>query len=94
MEAVNGEVPIWLDGGIRNGSDALKALALGADYVWVGRPALWALACKGQKGVERMIEIINEELREAMKQCGCKSIQDIRKNKILYSPDELLFGKM
>ena len=40
-------VPIWFDGGIRHGSDILKALALGADLVWIGRPVLWALACQG-----------------------------------------------
>ena len=45
VAAVKGEIPVWCDVGIRNGRDALKALALGADFVWMGRPALWALAC-------------------------------------------------
>jgi (S)-2-hydroxy-acid oxidase len=94
VAAVKGQIPVWCDGGIRNGRDALKALALGADFVWMGRPALWALACQGQKGVERMIEIVNEELTEAMKQCGCQTIQDIREKNILYSENELLFAKM
>ena len=85
---------MWCDGGIRNGRDALKALALGADFVWVGRPALWALACQGQKGVENMLQIVNEELREAMMQCGCRSIKDLRQKRILYTDDELLFGKL
>ena len=41
------KVPVWFDGGIRHGSDVLKALALGADLVWIGRPVVWALACEG-----------------------------------------------
>jgi (S)-2-hydroxy-acid oxidase len=60
------KVPVWFDGGIRYGSDVLKALALGADIVWIGRPVLWALACEGQTGVENVIRILNEELKEAM----------------------------
>ena len=59
-------VPVWFDGGIRHGSDVLKAIALGADLVWIGRPCLWALACEGQTGVENVIRILNEELKEAM----------------------------
>jgi (S)-2-hydroxy-acid oxidase len=50
---------VWFDGGIRHGSDILKALALGADIVWIGRPVLWALACEGQQGVENMLRIFN-----------------------------------
>jgi (S)-2-hydroxy-acid oxidase len=60
------KVPVWFDGGIRHGSDVLKAIALGADLVWIGRPVLWALACEGQTGVENVIRILNEELKEAM----------------------------
>lgn len=59
-------IPVWFDGGIRNGSDILKALAIGADLVWIGRPVLWALACEGQTGVENMLKILNEQLKEAM----------------------------
>lgn len=87
-------VQINFDGGIRKGSDVLKALALGADLVWIGRPVLWALACEGQQGVENLIRIMNEEFKEAMLQCGCYSLQDIKKKKIIYDDDELLFPKM
>jgi len=88
------KVPVWFDGGIRSGSDVLKALALGADLVWIGRGVLWALACEGQTGVENINRILNEELKEAMLRCGCYSLEDIKKKKILYEKDELLFARM
>jgi isopentenyl diphosphate isomerase/L-lactate dehydrogenase-like FMN-dependent dehydrogenase len=53
---------VYFDGGVRTGADVLKALALGADLVWIGRPVLWALAAGGQKGVETMLRILNDEL--------------------------------
>ena len=59
--------------------EVLKALALGADIVWIGRPILWALACEGQTGVENMIRILNEELKEAMLSCGVFCLEDIKK---------------
>mmetsp|Transcript_14315 Transcript_14315/g.24359 ORF Transcript_14315/g.24359 Transcript_14315/m.24359 type:complete len:150 (-) Transcript_14315:85-534(-) len=86
--------PIWFDGGIRHGSDILKALALGADLVWIGRPVLWALGCEGQKGVENVIRKLNEELKEAMIQCGCYSLEDIKKNKIIYEDSELVYPRL
>ena len=86
--------PIWFDGGIRHGSDVLKALAMGADLVWVGRPVLWGLACEGQAGVENLIRILNEELKEAMLQCGCYSLEDVRTKKLIYDDDELLFARL
>ena len=82
------KVPVWFDGGIRSGADVLKALALGADIVWIGRPILWALACEGQTGVENMIRILNEELKEAMLSCGVFCLEDIKKKKIIYSKNE------
>lgn len=87
-------LPILFDGGVRSGYDVFKALALGADTVWIGRPVLWALSCEGQKGVENMLRILNEELREAMLMAGCYSLDDIRKKKVLHEPSEMLLGKM
>ena len=87
-------VPIWFDGGLRTGADVLKALALGADLVWIGRPVLWALACEGQTGVENIIRILNEELKEAMLQAGCYSLADVRSKKVLYDKSDLLLGKL
>ena len=88
------KVPVWFDGGVRHGSDILKALALGADLVWIGRGVLWALACEGQTGVENIIRILNEELKEAMLQCGCYSFEDIKKNNIIYDEKDLMFARL
>ena len=87
-------VPLWFDGGVRNGQDVLKALALGADLVWIGRPVLWGLACEGQKGVENVLRILNEELKEAMLRCGCYSLKDVREKGIVYKADELAFARL
>lgn len=74
------KVPVIFDGGIRTGEDVLKALILGADIVMIGRPILWGLACDGQRGVERVLEILNDELREAMLATGCTNIDQVRGN--------------
>jgi (S)-2-hydroxy-acid oxidase len=75
VEAVKGrKVEIFFDGGIRRGSDVLKALALGANAVFVGRPILWGLAVGGQKGVERVLSILNDELKQSMIYTGCMNI--------------------
>ena len=59
VRPLNKYIPIYFDGGVRRGTDVLKALALGADCVFVGRPILWGLATNGQQGVERVLEILN-----------------------------------
>lgn len=76
-QAVKGRVPILVDGGIRRGTDVFKALALGADAVGIGRPHVWGLATFGQQGVERVLDIINNEFRLAMVGCGTTSLKDI-----------------
>lgn len=80
-------IEILFDGGIRRGSDVLKALALGARAVFVGRPVLWGLAVGGQKGVERVLNLLNEELKNAMIFTGCMNIDEIPKKKIFYDKD-------
>jgi 4-hydroxymandelate oxidase len=72
--AVKGDVPIILDGGIRRGTDVLKALALGADAVGVGRPVLWGLVAAGQDGVSAVLQLLRAELLEALLLCGCGSL--------------------
>jgi isopentenyl diphosphate isomerase/L-lactate dehydrogenase-like FMN-dependent dehydrogenase len=76
--AVNGRVPLLMDGGVRRGTDVFKALALGADAVGVGRPYIWGLASFGQEGVERVLDILRGELVTAMRQAGTRSTSEIR----------------
>ena len=76
-QAVGGRIPILVDGGVRRGTDVFKALALGATAVGIGRPYIWGLATFGQQGVERVLDIINNELRLAMVGCGTTTIGQI-----------------
>ncbi|KAI9476709.1 Hydroxyacid oxidase 1 [Coemansia sp. RSA 989] len=78
-KAVAGRVEVYLDGGVRRGTDVFKALALGAKAVFLGRPALWALHYNGEDGVVEMLDIINEEFRLAMALAGCVKISDIKR---------------
>jgi 4-hydroxymandelate oxidase len=76
-DAVGTSCEIYVDGGIRRGSDVLKAIALGARAVLVGRPILWGLAVAGEQGAARILEILRRELDEAMLLCGCPALADI-----------------
>jgi 4-hydroxymandelate oxidase len=78
-EAVQGRMPILLDGGVRRGTDIVKALALGARAVLIGRPYLWGLAVDGAGGVQRVIEILRDELEAAMALCGAPSLDRINR---------------
>lgn len=77
VAAVGGKAEVLVDGGIRRGTDILKALALGASAVLVGRPILWGLAVGGVAGVQHVIEILQDELDLAMALSGCAKLQDI-----------------
>ncbi len=77
VAAVGGKLPILLDGGVRRGTDVVKALALGARAVLVGRPHLFALAAAGAAGVERLLRILTTEVIATMALCGCTSIAAI-----------------
>ena len=76
-EAVGEAALLVADGGIRRGIDALKAIALGADLVAVGRPVLWGLAANGSDGVCRVLEILAEELSRSMALTGCRTLEEI-----------------
>lgn len=77
VRGAGGKLPVLLDGGVRRGTDVYKALALGASAVGIGRPQVWGLASFGQQGVERVLDILNMELRYAMAGCGARSVREI-----------------
>ncbi|XP_054463134.1 hydroxyacid oxidase 1 [Anoplopoma fimbria] len=78
--AVQGRCEVYMDGGVRRGTDVLKALALGAKAVFIGRPVLWGLACQGEQGVKEVLELLKEELRLAMALSGCRSVSEVSRS--------------
>ncbi|KAF2987740.1 hypothetical protein EK904_015152 [Melospiza melodia maxima] len=77
VEAVEGKVEVFLDGGVRKGTDVLKALALGAKAVFVGRPVLWGLAYQGEEGAKEVLQMLKEEFCLAMALTGCRRVEEI-----------------
>jgi 4-hydroxymandelate oxidase len=86
VDAVVGRIPVLMDGGVRRGTDVLKALGLGASAVLVGRPCAWGLAVNGERGVVDVLEILRAELRNAMILSGCRTVGDITSELITPSP--------
>lgn len=81
-KAINGQIPVLMDSGIRGGSDAFKALALGATAVCIGRPYVYALALAGSAGVEELINNYNADFELTMALAGCKSLAEINRNSL------------
>jgi 4-hydroxymandelate oxidase len=77
VERVQGRAPVLVDGGIRRGTDIIKAVALGATAVMIGRPYLYGLGIGGSEGVRRVVEILRTELEQAMALCGRTSLASI-----------------
>jgi 4-hydroxymandelate oxidase len=77
LAAVKGRMPVFVDSGFRRGTDIVKALAMGATAVGVGRPYLWGLGAFGQEGVERVLDILRTETRVAMQQCGVAAVGEL-----------------
>jgi 4-hydroxymandelate oxidase len=83
VDAAGSQIPVLVDGGIRRGTDAYKALALGARAVGIGRPYVWGLTAFGQQGVERVLEILRAELQRTMQQCGTPAISQITRASVV-----------
>lgn len=77
VHAVGSEIPVMLDSGIRRGSDVVKALALGADYVFVGRATLYGAAANGRSGIETAIAILRDEIDRCLAQIGCPDVRQL-----------------
>ena len=80
VDAVQGRLEILLDGGVRRGTDVIKAIALGARAVLVGRPVVWGLAADGEQGARRVLELLRAEIDLAMALCGCPTVSDITRD--------------
>jgi 4-hydroxymandelate oxidase len=82
VDAVNGRIPVLIDGGVRRGADVFKALALGATAVGIGRPYVWGLACFGESGVDRVLQILDDEFITIMRQAGALNINQITRDSV------------
>lgn len=83
MEAVGKDIEVHMDGGIRSGQDVLKALALGAKGVYIGRPFIYGLGAMGEAGVTKALEIIQKEMDITMALCGKTRIEQVSKEMLL-----------
>ena len=82
VDVIDGRAEVLMDGGIRRGTDIVKAIALGARAVLVGRPIVWGLALGGEAGVARVLEILRDELDLAMALCGATTVDDLSRDLI------------
>jgi 4-hydroxymandelate oxidase len=103
VDAVDGRIEVYLDGGIRRGTDVLKALALGARAVLIGRPLFWGLAVDGEAGLRAVLQMLRDELEMAMGMCGRPTIQSIDRSllgtmspllSVLHPPQGLRFPQL
>jgi len=86
VEAVEGRVEVYLDGGIRRGTDVAKALALGARATLAGRAVLWGLAVGGEEGARHVLELLRDEIRLALSLLGCTTPEEIRREHVAPAP--------
>lgn len=84
VRAVGRDMVVLLDSGVRGGSEVLKALALGADYVFMGRPIFYGLATAGQTGVEGVLQVVREEFDSVMALIGARTLKDINRNMVVH----------
>lgn len=86
VNEVGNRIPVFVDGGVRRGTDVFKALAFGAKAVGIGRPFLWGLGAFGEAGVDRVLEILQAELKLVMGNCGTQTVADITRSYVA-TPD-------
>lgn len=87
VDAVGDEIEVLLDGGIRRGSDVVKAMALGAKAVMIGRAYLWGMGANGERGVQNVLSILRSGMDEALLGLGRSSVHDLRRDDVLVPPD-------
>jgi isopentenyl diphosphate isomerase/L-lactate dehydrogenase-like FMN-dependent dehydrogenase len=92
-DAVDGRVPVLVDGGIRRGVDIAIALALGADAVLVGRPAVWGLAAAGEEGAGRVLSMLRAELELTLALCGCTSPAELSRSHVQRAPATSVYSR-
>ncbi len=93
VDAIDGRIPVLVDGGIRRGVDVAIALALGADAVLVGRPALWGLAAAGEAGATRVLEILRAELELTLALCGARTPGDLTRGHVRRAPATSVYSR-
>eukprot|EP00253_Pinus_taeda_P004320 PITA_04320 len=87
VKAARGQIPVFLDGGVRRGTDVFKALALGASGIFIGRPVVYSLAVEGEAGVRKVLQMLRDELELTMSLAGCCSVKDINRSYIQTEAD-------
>ncbi|MDX1743200.1 MAG: alpha-hydroxy-acid oxidizing protein, partial [Ruegeria sp.] len=87
MDAVGGDIEVHMDGGIRSGQDALKAIALGAKGTYIGRAFVYGLGAMGQKGVTTALDVIRKEFDTTMALCGERRVADLGRHNLLIPED-------
>ena len=87
LRAVRGRIPVWVDGGVRRGQDVVKALALGAHGVLIGRAMVYGATATGEAGAQRALAILKDELIRTMSLCGTSSLSDIRAELLMPLPE-------
>ena len=88
VKATQGRIPVFLDGGVRRGTDVFKALALGASGIFIGRPVVFSLAVQGEAGVRNVLQMIRDEFELTMALAGCRSLKEITRNHIVTDWDK------
>ncbi|KAK4439054.1 (S)-2-hydroxy-acid oxidase GLO1 [Sesamum alatum] len=83
VKAAQGRVPVFLDGGVRHGTDVFKALALGASGIFIGRPVVFSLAAEGEAGVKKVLQMLRDEFELTMALNGCRSLSEITRNHVI-----------